>query len=72
MIEDGGNQVNMAHDYSGTNLNMENFPYKGTSETSNNTGGVTDSAAGGTALACGIKTANKKSEWTRREIPKRI
>ena len=62
MIGDGmgSNQVNMAHDYSGTNLNMENFPYKGTSETSNNTGGVTDSAAGGTALACGIKTANKK------------
>lgn len=62
MIGDGmgPNQVNMAHDSIGKNLNMETMPYKGTSETSNVYGQVTDSAAGGTALACGIKTANSR------------
>ncbi|NLK38851.1 MAG: alkaline phosphatase [Clostridiales bacterium] len=54
----GPNQVKMAHDYIGKNLNMENMTYKGTSETSNVSGATTDSAAGGTALACGIKTTN--------------
>lgn len=34
------------------------FPYKGVSKT-NSLSGTTDSAAGGTALACGIKTINK-------------
>ncbi len=60
MIGDGmgPNQVNAAHDSVGRDLYMETFPYKGTSSTANVYGQVTDSAAGGTALACGIKTAN--------------
>jgi len=60
MIGDGmgPNQVNMAHDSKGSNLNMENTPYQGTSATANASGGITDSAAGGTALACGVKTTN--------------
>ena len=60
MIGDGmgPNQVNMAHDHLGKNLHMENMPYKGTSETSSKNKKVTDSAAGGTAIACGIKTKN--------------
>ena len=56
----GPNQVNAAHDHIGEDLNMETMPYKGQSSTSNVSGGVTDSAAGGTALACGVKTVNDR------------
>ena len=60
MIGDGmgPNQVAMARASKGSALHMEGMPYKGTSSTSNYFGEVTDSAAGGTALACGIKTKN--------------
>jgi alkaline phosphatase len=60
MIGDGmgQNHVHMAHDAMGFNLNMENMPYACTCSTANAAGEVTDSAAAGTALACGIKTTN--------------
>ena len=41
-----------------TDLVMDTFPYDGQSRTRSFTNIVTDSAAGGTALACGIRTAN--------------
>ncbi len=41
-----------------TDLVMDTFPYDGQSRTRSFTNRVTDSAAGGTALACGIRTAN--------------
>jgi len=60
MIGDGmgPNQVAMARDSKGSDLHMQTMPYKGTISTSNIDGKVTDSAAAGTALACGEK--NKK------------
>lgn len=66
MIGDGmgPNQVGMAHDHIGRDLYMETMPYRGTSETSNSSGQVTDSAAGATALACGIKTRNERIGMT--------
>ena len=66
MIGDGmgPNQVGMAHDHIGRDLYMETMPYRGTSETSNSLGQVTDSAAGATALACGIKTRNERIGMT--------
>jgi alkaline phosphatase len=39
-------------------LILESFPYTGYSKTNSSDNYVTDSAAGGTALACGIKTKN--------------
>ncbi len=54
----GPNQVLMAHDIKGSNLYMEDMPYKGMLSTVNAVGGVTDSAAAGTALATGAKTRN--------------
>jgi alkaline phosphatase len=51
----GPNQVAMARDSKGSDLHMQTMPYKGTISTSNISGGVTDSAAGGTALACAEK-----------------
>ncbi len=54
----GPNQVAMARQSKGSALNMESMQYKGTFSTANVDGGVTDSAAAGTALACGIKTKN--------------
>ena len=61
MIGDGmgPNQVKAAHEKKGSNLNMENMPFTGTSSTNNVYGAVTDSAAGGTALATGTKTRNE-------------
>ena len=62
----GVNQVNAAETYLGalegrigiTELCFPNFPYVGLINTQSATNGVTDSAAGGTALACGHKTKN--------------
>lgn len=71
MIGDGmgPNQVNLARDEQGSSLNMDRMAYKGTSETSNISGAVTDSAAGGTALACGIKTINGYVGLDHRKLP---
>lgn len=54
----GQNQVHKAHEYIEKNLNMENMPYRGTSNTNNFFNLTTDSAAGATAIACGIRTLN--------------
>ena len=62
----GVNQVNAAETYLGalegrigiTELCFPSFPYFGLINTQSATNGVTDSAAGGTALACGQKTKN--------------
>jgi alkaline phosphatase len=60
MIGDG---MGLAHAYSamtanGGHLFLENFRYCGFSKTYSASNYVTDSAAGGTALACGTKTYN--------------
>lgn len=55
----GPNQVAMARDAKGGALYMDSIPYQGTSSTLNFYGETTDSAAGGTAIACGIKTKNR-------------
>ena len=39
-------------------FNMDRFPLTGASKTRSSSSSVTDSAAGGTALACGIRTTN--------------
>ena len=39
-------------------LHLERLPVRGWVRTANVSSGVTDSAAAGTALACGIKTRN--------------
>ena len=39
-------------------LTLESFPYTGLSKTYSSDSYVTDSGAGGTAIACGIKTRN--------------
>ena len=44
----------------GIDLAMDTLPYHGRSKTSSLSDVVTDSAAGGTALACGVRTANSK------------
>ena len=62
----GVNQVNAAETYLGAlegrigikELCFPSFPYFGLINTQSATNGVTDSAAGGTALACGEKTKN--------------
>ena len=62
----GVNQVNAAETYLGAlegrigikELCFPSFPYFGLINTQSATNGVTDSAAGGTALACGQKTKN--------------
>ena len=62
----GVNQVNAAETYLGAlegrigikELCFPSFPYFGLINTQSATNGVTDSAAGGTALACGHKTKN--------------
>jgi alkaline phosphatase len=61
MIGDGMgvNHLEMAKQELGINLSMdEDFPIKGFSQTRSFDNEVTDSAAGGTALSCGIRTAN--------------
>lgn len=53
----GQPQVEMARRYYGK-LNMDQLPVRGSLRTSNVFFGITDSAAAGTALACGVKTIN--------------
>lgn len=60
MIGDGmgENHLEMAKQKEGTALAMDTFPYKGQSMTRSFSSKVTDSAAGATALACGVRTNN--------------
>lgn len=60
MIGDGMgfNQVQAALTVTGNNLNMAKFPYTGIEKTYSANDYITDSAAGGTAIACGVKTNN--------------
>ncbi|WP_243350011.1 alkaline phosphatase [Parabacteroides sp. FAFU027] len=60
MIGDGMgfNQVQAALTVTGNNLNMAKFPYTGIEKTYSANNYITDSAAGGTAIACGVKTNN--------------
>jgi len=60
MIGDGMgfNQVQAALTVTGNNLNMAKFPYTGIEKTYSADNYITDSAAGGTAIACGVKTNN--------------
>ncbi|MCU0408485.1 MAG: alkaline phosphatase [Bacteroidales bacterium] len=58
-----GDGMGTAHVYAGMSVSqeplvLESFPYTGYSKTNSSNNYVTDSAAGGTALACGIKTKN--------------
>ncbi len=54
----GENHLAAAKDKLGIDLVMETFEVRGQSMTDNYWGSTTDSAAGGTALATGIRTAN--------------
>ena len=54
----GPNHLEKTKAETGEELFMDTLPVQGFSKTSNYIGGVTDSAAGATALACGIRTAN--------------
>lgn len=54
----GTAQVYSAISASGTTLYLEKFPYSGFSKTFSADNYITDSAAGGTAIACGTKTNN--------------
>lgn len=54
----GPAQVSAAIAVSDNTLVFEEFPYSGYLKTSSSNNYVTDSAAGGTALACGVKTRN--------------
>ncbi|MCR5484928.1 MAG: alkaline phosphatase [Clostridiales bacterium] len=60
MIGDGmgENNINYAKAAEKRSLTMEVFPIRGQSETRSSSNRVTDSAAGGTALSCGIRTTN--------------
>lgn len=60
MIGDGMgfNQVQAALTVNGGELNMAQFPYTGMEKTYSANDYITDSAAGGTAIACGVKTNN--------------
>lgn len=58
-----GDGMGTTHVYAGMSVSpaplvLESFPYTGYSKTNSSNNYVTDSAAGGTALACGIKTKN--------------
>lgn len=58
-----GDGMGVAHVYSAMSISesplfMEKFPYSGFSKTFSSNNYVTDSGAGGTALACGVKTKN--------------
>jgi len=50
--------VEMAHNNIRKDLTMETLPNFGFSSTANSSGGTTDSSAGATAIACGIKVPN--------------
>ena len=54
----GVEQVSMAWVLNGGRLNMDNFQYVGGSRTYSANKLITDSSAGGTAIACGAKTNN--------------
>lgn len=60
MIGDGMGlaQIQSAMTANGGSLNIERCTYTGLSKTYSFTDYITDSAAGGTALACGVKTRN--------------
>lgn len=60
MIGDGMgyNQVQAALTVQGNQLYMAQFPYTGIEKTYSANDYITDSAAGGTAIACGVKTNN--------------
>lgn len=55
----GSTQVYGAMTASDHKLNLESFPYTGFSKTYSFDNYVTDSGAGGTAIACGVKTRNE-------------
>jgi alkaline phosphatase len=54
----GENTLELAKQERGIDLFMETIPVRGQSETRSFNSTVTDSAAGGTALACGVRTNN--------------
>ncbi len=54
----GAAQVYAAMSVSEKPLNLEGFPYSGFSKTYSADNYITDSGAGGTAIACGVKTKN--------------
>lgn len=54
----GENHLEWTKEEFGVDLAMDTMPIQGYSETLNFYGKITDSAAGGTALACGIRTQN--------------
>ena len=60
MIGDGMglSQVTTGMYYNGNKTALENFPTIGLSKTHSSNSLVTDSAASGTAMACGVKTLN--------------
>lgn len=60
MIGDGMglSQVSAGMYYNGNKTSLENFPFIGLSKTHSLNALVTDSAASGTSMACGIKTVN--------------
>lgn len=60
MIGDGMgfNQIQAAFTVTNKQLNMAKFPYTGIEKTYSANNYITDSAAGGTAIACGVKTNN--------------
>ncbi|NMP36852.1 MAG: alkaline phosphatase [Clostridiales bacterium] len=60
MIGDGmgENHLEKTKQATGKELVMETLPLRGQSETASASSAVTDSAAGGTALACGVRTIN--------------
>ncbi len=55
----GLSQVSIAQYYQDTPSNFDRFPVIGLSKTSSATHVITESAAGATAISCGIKAANK-------------
>lgn len=54
----GENHLKLTKQKLGIELTMETMPYRGQSKTRSMTGPVTDSAAGATALSCGVRTEN--------------
>lgn len=54
----GENHLELAKQELGISLVMETMPLRGQSETRSSSAAVTDSAAGATALACGVRTTN--------------
>jgi alkaline phosphatase len=54
----GPTQVYAAMTVSSSKLHLEEFPYTGFSKTYSSNNYITDSAAGGTAIAAGVKTKN--------------